>query len=394
MDRSILEADPHSIIEGMCIGAYAIGATSGYIYARIEYPLAIKRIENAIKQAKEYGLLGDNILGFDFHFEMTVFHGAGAFVCGEETSLIHSIEGKPPEPRQRPPFPTQSGLWGCPTNINNVETWATVPSIINRGAEWFAGIGTEKSHGTKVFSLVGKIMNTGLIEVLMGTTLRKIIFDIGGGVPNGKKFKAVQTGGPSGGCIPASLLDLQVDYEGLAEAGSIMGSGGMIVMDEDSCMVDIAKYFLEFTSDESCGKCSSCREGAIALFEILERICNGEGQEQDIELLEEISSAVKDASMCGLGQTLPNPILSSLHYFREEYEIHIREKKCPAKVCKALISYTIDEEKCTGCTACARVCPTEAAFGERKEVHKIDQEKCIKCGLCKEACKFEAIIVE
>ncbi len=394
MDRSIVESDPHSVLEGMLIGARGIGATEGYVYIRAEYPLARERLQIAIKQAREYGLIGDNIFNTEFSFDIHIEQGAGAFICGEETSLMASIEGRPPEPTQRPPYPAQSGLWECPTNINNVETWATIPSIINRGADWFAGIGTEKSHGTKVFSLVGKIMNTGLIEVLMGTTLRRIIFDIGGGIPNGKKFKAVQTGGPSGGCIPASLLDLPVDYERLAEANSIMGSGGMIVMDEDTCIVDIAKYFLVFTSDESCGKCSSCREGAVALLEIIEKICNGEGEEQDLELLEEISEAVKDASMCGLGQTLPNPVLSSMRYFREEYEMHIREKKCPAKVCKALISYTIDEEQCTGCTACARVCPTEAAFGERKEVHKIDQEKCIKCGLCKEACKFGAIIVE
>lgn len=394
MDRSILEADPHSIIEGMSIGAYAIGATSGYIYVRIEYPLAIKRIQNAIEKAKEYGLLGKNILGFDFDFDLTVFQGAGAFVCGEETALIHSIEGKPPEPRQRPPFPAEAGLWGCPTNINNVETWATVSCIINKGADWFAAIGTEKSKGTKVFSLVGHVNNAGLVEVPMGITLREIVYDIGDGVPHNKKLKAVQTGGPSGGMIPAKLLHLPVDYERLKEAGAIMGSGGMIVVDEDTCMVDFAKYFLEFTSDESCGKCSSCREGAIALLENLERICQGRGEEGDIELLEEICEAVKDASMCGLGQTLPNPVLSSLRHFRDEYEAHIRDKKCPAKVCKALIKFDIDEEKCTGCTACARVCPTEAISGQRKQPHKINQDKCIKCSACLDACKFDAVTVE
>ena len=394
MDRSIVEADPHSVLEGMMIGARAVGAKEGYVYIRAEYPLARERLEIAIEQARQYGLVGENIFDTDFSFDIHIEQGAGAFVCGEETSLMGSIEGRPPEPTQRPPYPANSGLWGHPTNINNVETWATVPTIINRGAQWFAAMGTEKSKGTKVFSLVGKVVNTGLIEVLMGTTLRKIIFDIGGGIPNGKQFKAVQTGGPSGGCIPASMLDLEVDYEKLAEANSIMGSGGMIVMDEDTCMVDIAKYFLEFTSDESCGKCLSCREGSIALLEILERISNGQGQEQDLQLLEEISEAVKDASMCGLGQTLPNPVLSSLRYFRDEYEMHVREKKCPAKVCKGLIKYSIDEEKCVGCMACAKACPTEAAFGERKQPHKIDQDKCIKCGVCMDACKFEAVKVE
>lgn len=394
MDRSIVEADPHSVIEGMMIGARAIGARQGYVYIRAEYPLAMEKLEIAIRQAREYGLIGENIFNTDFSFDIHIAQGAGAFVCGEETSLIASIEGRSPEPTAKPPYPAQSGLWGCPTNINNVETWATVSSIINKGAQWFAGMGTEKSKGTKVFSLVGKVVNTGLIEVLMGTTLRKIIFDIGGGIPNGKKFKAVQTGGPSGGCIPESLLDLPVDYERLTEAGSIMGSGGMIVMDEDTCMVDIAKYFTAFTNDESCGKCSSCREGSTALLEILERICDGQGQEQDLQLLEEISYAVKDASMCGLGQTLPNPILSSLRYFRDEYEMHIRQKKCPAKVCKALITFTIDQENCTGCTACVKVCPTEAISGEKKQPHKIDQDKCIKCGACMDVCKFKAVVVE
>ena len=394
MDRSILEADPHSIIEGMTVGAYAMGGNHGYIYVRIEYPLAIRRIHKAIEDARDYGLLGDDILGSGFSFDLTVFEGAGAFVCGEETSLIHSIEGMTPEPTQKPPFPAESGLWKSPTNINNVETWANIAMIVNWGADWFKEIGTESCPGTKVFSLAGNINNAGLVEVPMGITLREMVYDIGGGIPFGKKLKSIQTGGPSGGVIPESLLDLEVDYDRLKEAGAIMGSGGMIVMDEDACMVDIAKYFLEFTSDESCGKCSSCREGAAALLEILERICEGKGEMSDLELLEEISQAVKDASMCGLGQTLPNPVLSALNYFREEYEVHIRDKKCPAGICKALIEYHIDEEKCTGCTACARVCPTKAVSGEKKQPHKIDPAKCIKCGACVDACKFEAVIVE
>ena len=391
MDRSIVEADPHAVLEGMAIGARAIGASQGYVYIRAEYPLARKRLQIAIDQATEYGLLGDNIFGSDFSFQVAIKQGAGAFVCGEETSLIASIEGRPPEPRQRPPFPAQSGLWGNPTNINNVETWATVPAIISRGADWFAAMGTEKSKGTKVFSLVGKIQNTGLIEVLMGTPLRKIIFDIGGGIPNGKKFKAVQTGGPSGGCLPASLLDLRVDYEHLMEAGSIMGSGGMIVMDEDTCMVDVAKYFVEFTNDESCGKCSSCRDGSSALLAILERICSGKGREEDLDTLEELCAVIKDASMCGLGQTLPNPVLTTLRYFRDEYEAHIRDHKCPGKVCKPLIRYFIDEAICRGCTVCARNCPQDAICGERKKPHTIDQVKCIKCGVCLDACSVFGI---
>ena len=386
MDRSIVEADPHSVLEGMAIGAHAIGASQGYVYIRAEYPLARKRLQIAIDQAREYGLLGDNIFDSDFSFDVSIKQGAGAFVCGEETSLIASIEGRPPEPRQRPPFPAQSGIWGKPTNINNVETWATVAPIISRGPEWFAAMGTEKSKGTKVFSLVGKIQNTGLIEVLMGTPLRKIIFDIGGGIPNGKAFKAVQTGGPSGGCLPAALLDLPVDYEHLTEAGSIMGSGGMIVMDEDTCMVDVAKYFIEFTNDESCGKCSSCRDGSTALLQILTRICAGQGKEQDLDLLVELCEVIKDASMCGLGQTLPNPVLTTLRYFRDEYEAHIRDHRCPGKVCKPLIRYYIDEAICRGCALCARNCPQKAISGERKKAHVIDQSKCIKCGVCLEAC--------
>ena len=346
MDRSIVEADPHSVLEGMMIGARAIGASEGYVYIRAEYPLAMQRLVLAIDQAREYGLIGENIFDTDFSFDIHIKQGAGAFVCGEETSLIASIEGRPPEPVQRPPYPVQSGLWGKPTNINNVETWVTVPPIINRGAEWFAGIGTEQSKGTKVFSLVGKINNTGLVEVPMGITLEEIIYDIGGGIPKNKKFKAVQTGGPSGGCIPAGLMDLPVDYEKLTEVGSIMGSGGMIVMDEDTCVVDVAKYFIEFTNDESCGKCTSCREGSAALLEILRKICRGEGEEKDLELLEDISNAVKKASMCGLGQTLPNPVLSTLRYFRDEYTDHIKYKRCPALVCKSIIS-----------SACQHSCP-------------------------------------
>ena len=346
MDRSIVEADPHSVLEGMLIGARAIGSSQGYVYIRAEYPLAMERLKLAIDQAREYGIIGENIFDTDFSFDIHIKQGAGAFVCGEETSLIASIEGRPPEPTQRPPYPAQSGLWGKPTNINNVETWATVPAIISRGADWFAGIGTESSKGTKVFSLVGKINNTGLVEVPMGITLREIIYDIGGGIPKNKKFKAIQTGGPSGGCIPASLLDLPVDYERLTEAGSIMGSGGMIVMDEETCVVDVAKYFIEFTNDESCGKCTSCREGSGALLDILKKICRGEGEESDLELLEDISHAVKKGSMCGLGQTLPNPVLSTLKYFRNEYIEHIKYKRCPALVCKSIIS-----------SACQHTCP-------------------------------------
>ncbi len=394
MDRSIIEADPHSLIEGMVIAAYAIGANKGYVYVRTEYPLAIERLMIATPQARKYGLLGKDIFGSGFDFDIEIFRGAGAFVCGEETSLIHSIEGRPAEPRQKPPFPVQSGLFGKPTVINNVETLACVPRIINFGAEWFAKIGTETSKGTKVFSLAGNINNAGLVEVPMGITLREMVFTIGGGIPGGKQFKAVQTGGPSGGVIPASMLDLPIDYERLQEADAIMGSGGMIVMDEDSCMVDIAKYFIEFTMDESCGKCSSCREGIRAMHEVLVRICEGNGQEGDIEFLEELGTAIKESSMCGLGQTAPKPVLSSIRHFRDEYIAHIREKKCPAKACNALIRFEIDKEKCTGCFLCNKNCPSKAVVGKPKSPQKINQNKCIKCGVCKEVCNFDAIIVE
>ena len=390
MDRSIVEADPHSVIEGMTIGAYAVGASSGYVYLRMEYPLAVKRMQLAIDQARDYGLLGKDILGSGFDFDIQIFKGAGAFVCGETTALVASIEGRIPEPRQRPPRTT---LWDKPVVINNVETWANVPVIINWGADWFSQIGTETSKGTKVFSLAGNINNAGLVEVPMGITLRQIVYDIGGGIPGGKQFKAVQTGGPSGGFIPASLLDLPVDYERLAEAGSMMGSGGMVVMDENTCMVEMAKYFVEFTNDESCGKCTSCREGSKALLDILERICQGQGKEGDIELLEELAHAIKDASLCGLGQSLPNPVLSALAHFRDEYEAHIREKRCPAGVCKALITFSIDAEKCKGCRVCAKNCPQEAISGQAKEPHEIDQDKCIKCGVCADVCKFDAVVI-
>ncbi|MFQ5951893.1 MAG: NADH-quinone oxidoreductase subunit NuoF [Candidatus Omnitrophota bacterium] len=393
MDRAVLEGDPYSILEGMVIGAYAVGANEGFIYVRTEYPLVIKRLRGAIQQARKHGLLGENIFGSGFNFDIEIREGSGAFVCGEETALIHSIEANPPEPRQRPPFPAQSGLWGKPTNINNVETWANVPVIIQKGGDWFAGIGTEKSKGTKVFSVVGKINNTGLVEVPMGITLREIIYDIGGGIPEGKKFKAIQTGGPSGGCIPEKLIDLPVDYESLQEAGSIMGSGGMVVMDEDTCMVDVAKFFISFTRDESCGKCTSCREGSDALLEVLTRISEGEGEEEDITFLEELSEAIENASLCGLGQTLPKPVISTLKYFREEYETHITDKRCPAGVCKALFSYYIDPEKCQACAICAKNCPVNAIHGEKGFVYEIDQAICTKCGICFEVCPeaFKAV---
>lgn len=394
MDRSVLESDPHSVIEGMCIAGYAIGSNEGFIYVRTEYPLAIKRMRIAIKQAEEYGLLGKNILGSDFDFTIEIREGSGAFVCGEETSLIHSIEGNIPEPRQRPPFPAQAGLWGCPTVINNVETLANVPVIITRGADWFSKIGTETSKGTKIFSLVGKINNTGLIEVPMGITLKEVVYEIGGGIPKGKKFKAVQTGGPSGGCIPSSMLDSPIDYESLQKAGSMMGSGGMIVMDEDTCVVDVSKFFIQFTNEESCGKCTSCRDGSDALLEVLTRISDGEGREGDIDFLTELGESIKDASMCGLGQTLPNPVLSTLRYFKDEYEAHIKEKRCPALVCRNLIQYYIDPNKCVGCLLCIKSCPTEAIIGESKFIHIINQEKCSKCGQCLEVCppKISAVV--
>lgn len=392
MDRSLLEGNPHSVLEGMIIGAFATGASQGYIYVRDEYPLAVKHITIAIEQAREYGFIGKNILGSNFDFDIIISKGDGAFVCGEETALIASIEGRRGEPRQRPPYPVQKGLWGKPTNINNIETWANVPLIINKGAEWFSKIGTTGSKGTKIFSLVGKINNTGLVEVPMGITLREIIYEIGGGIPGGKEFKAVQTGGPSGGCIPKELLDLPIDYESLTEAGSIMGSGGMIVMDEDTCMVDVAKYFLNFLREESCGKCLSCREGTHRMWEIVNDISGGNGG--DLGLLEQLARIVKDASMCGLGQTASNPVLSTLRYFREEYEAHIKDKKCPAKVCKELIQYFIDEEKCTGCLACIKPCSQGAITGELKKLHTLDQSKCIKCGACYEACNFDAIVIK
>jgi len=393
MDRSVLEADPHSVIEGLVIGARAIGAHRGFVYVRSEYPLAVKRLRSALQQAREYGLLGENILGTGFNFEIDVIQGAGAFVCGEETALIASIEGRVGRPRQRPPYPSERGLWGKPTNINNVETWANVPMIIQRGAQWFSSIGTKTSKGTKIFSLVGKINNTGLVEVPMGITMREIIYDIGGGIPLGKEFKAVQTGGPSGGCIPKNMLDLPIDYESLTKAGSMMGSGGMIVMDEDTCMVDVARYFINFTQEESCGKCPPCRMGTKHMVHILDRITRGQGSEKDITTLETIAENVKLTSLCGLGQTAPNPVLTTLKYFRDEYVAHIKEKRCPALVCQNLISYIIDPELCGGCTVCAKNCPNDAIHGEPKKVYKIDQKKCTKCGICITACppKFNAV---
>ena len=394
MDRSVLEGDPHCVLEAMAIAGYAIGASEGYIYVRAEYPIAVKRLEIAIKQAHEYGLLGENIFGTGFNFDIKIRLGAGAFVCGEETALMRSIEGKRGEPTPRPPFPAVKGLFAKPTVLNNVETYANVAQIILNGADWFASMGTEKSKGTKVFALGGKINNTGLVEVPMGTPLRTIIYDIGGGIPNGKKFKAVQTGGPSGGCLPAELLDTPVDYDNLIAAGSMMGSGGMIVMDEDNCMVDIARFFLDFTVDESCGKCTPCRVGTRRMLEILERIVNGKGEEGDIERLEELANTIKSTALCGLGQTAPNPVLSTLKFFRSEYEAHIREKRCPAHHCRALLHYVINPDLCRGCTACTRVCPVEAISGELRKPHQIDTSKCLKCGACAEKCKFHAITRE
>ena len=394
MDRSIIESDPHAVVEGMVIGARAIGAAHGFVYIRNEYPLAVLRMIKALEQARDYGLLGTDILGTGFDFDISIHRGAGAFVCGEETSLIRSVEGLPPEPRLRPPFPAESGIWGKPTCINNVETWSTVPVIIDRGAQWFSQIGTETSKGTKVFALVGKVRNTGLVEVPMGITLREIIFDIGGGMEKDKAFKAVQTGGPSGGCIPASMLDLPIDYERLAEAGSMMGSGGMIVMDEDNCMVDVARYFLEFLRSESCGKCTACREGVDAMYRIVSDICEGKGKPEQIPLLVELGEAIKDGSMCALGGTAPNPVLSTLRHFNDEYEAHINEGRCPAGVCRALIQYAIDPEKCKACLICVKKCPQQAISGEKKQPQEIDQEKCIQCGVCRDVCKFEAVTVQ
>ena len=391
MDRSVLEGDPHAVLEAMAIAGYAIGADEGYIYVRAEYPIAVKRLQIAIEQAREYGMLGKGIFGTDFNFDIQIRLGAGAFVCGEETALLTSIEGNRGEPRPRPPFPAVKGLFGQPTIINNVETYANICQIILKSADWFASMGTEKSKGTKVFALGGKIKNTGLVEIPMGTTLREIVEEIGGGVPNGKKFKAAQTGGPSGGCIPASLIDTPIDYDNLIAIGSMMGSGGMIIMDEDTCMVDMAKFFLEFTVDESCGKCAPCRIGTVRMLEILNKITSGNGEMEDLDRLEELATYIKSASLCGLGQTAPNPVLSTLRNFRDEYVAHIKDKKCPAGVCKKLLSYTIDPDKCKGCTLCARNCPAGAIVGKVKEVHVIDTAKCVKCGACIEKCKFGAI---
>ena len=391
MDRSVLEGDPHAVIEAMAIAGYAIGATQGYIYIRAEYPIAVQRLEIAINQAKEQGLLGKNIFESGFDFDLEIRLGAGAFVCGEETALLQSIEGFRGMPRPKPPFPANKGLWQKPTIINNVETLANIPQIILNGADWFASMGTEKSKGTKVFALGGKINNTGLIEIPMGTTLREVIYDIGGGIPGGKKFKAVQTGGPSGGCITYEHLDKPIDYDTLISLGSMMGSGGMIVMDEDNCMVDIARFFLDFTVDESCGKCTPCREGTKRMLEMLEKIIRGEGEEGDIEKLEKLAYTIKDSALCGLGQTAPNPVISTIKYFRDEYEAHIYDKKCPAGVCKNLLTFHITD-KCIGCTKCARNCPVDAISGEVKKLHVIDTEKCIKCGACLEACPVDAII--
>jgi NADH:ubiquinone oxidoreductase subunit F (NADH-binding)/(2Fe-2S) ferredoxin/ferredoxin len=391
MDRSLLEGDPHAVIEGMMLGAYAIGADEGYIYCRAEYPLAIKRLRGAIAQAGEYGLIGDNIMGSDFSFHLHIKEGAGAFVCGEETALMASIQGERGMPYPRPPFPANKGLWGKPTNINNVETWANVPNIIRNGGAWYASIGTEKSKGTKVFALTGKVNNTGLVEVPMGTTLRDIVFDMGGGILNNRKFKAVQIGGPSGGCLAEQHLDLPVDYESLTAAGAIMGSGGLVVIDEDTCMVDVSKFFLEFTQRESCGKCVPCREGTKQMLLILDKISSGKGRMEDLKILEDLAVMVKEMSLCGLGQTAPNPVLTTLRYFREEYEAHIRDKKCPAMVCKALISYVIDPEKCRKCGLCAKNCPVNCIAGDRNTPYVIDQEKCIKCGTCLEVCPFQAV---
>jgi NADH-quinone oxidoreductase subunit F len=393
MDRSILEANPHSVIEGMIIGARAMGATSGFIYVRSEYPLAVESLSMALAQARECGLLGQNILGSGFDFDIQLHPGAGAFVCGEETALMSSIEGRPGEPRPRPPYPAQRGLWGRPTNINNVKTWASIPLIIANGAEWFAAVGTETSTGTAIFSMVGRINNTGLVEVPMGISLRELIFDVGGGIPGGKAFKAVQIGGPSGGCIPARHLDTAIEYDSLTSLGAIMGSGGLVVTDESTCMVDLARYFMNFVQQESCGKCLPCRWGTQVMLDTLTRICDGRGQPGDIEALERLAATVQVASLCGLGQTAPNPVLSTLRHFRAEYEAHVYRKRCPAGVCRGLITYEIDPAACTGCMVCARNCPVGAITGEKKQPHTIDPELCTRCGLCVQMCKFNGIRV-
>jgi NADH:ubiquinone oxidoreductase subunit F (NADH-binding)/(2Fe-2S) ferredoxin/Pyruvate/2-oxoacid:ferredoxin oxidoreductase delta subunit len=393
MNRRVLESDPHSVVEGMIIAAYAIGSSQGYIYCRAEYPLAVERLKIAINQARDLGLLGSNIMGTDFSFDLEVRMGAGAFVCGEETALMASIEGKRGEPHPRPPYPAVKGLWEKPSNVNNVETYANVPQIILKGWEWYTSMGTEKSKGTKTFAIAGDVRNTGLIEVPMGITLREIVYDIGGGFPEGRSFKAAQIGGPMGGCLPAEFLDYKIDYESLISAGAMMGSGGLVVLDDETCMVDIARYFMDFTQDESCGKCTPCRVGTRRILDILERICNGEGQDGDIERLEMLCEEVRKNSLCGLGQGAPSPVLSTLKHFRHEYEAHVYEKRCPAKVCRALITYQITPEICTGCTVCARNCPVEAIHGERRNPHHIDTETCIRCGICMQVCNFNAITV-
>ncbi len=391
MDRSVLEGDPHSVIEAMIIAGYAIGAEQGYMYVRAEYPLAIERFDHALKKAREYGFLGKDILGSGFNFDIEIRIGAGAFVCGEETALLRSIEGKRGTPTVKPPFPAQAGLWGKPTLINNVETYANICPIIIKGAEWFRSVGTAKSPGTKVFALAGKVQNTGLVEVPMGTTLRELVFDIGGGIPNGKKFKAAQTGGPSGGVITADYLDMPIDFDTVKEIGTIMGSGGLIILDEDNCMVDVAKFYLGFTVDESCGKCTPCREGTRQMYQTMERICDGKGQPEDVEKLKRLGEIIKDTALCGLGQSAPNPVLSTLRFYPDEYQAHIYDKKCPAHVCKHLLTYSINPDKCVGCTACARQCPVQAISGQVKKAHTIDVTKCIKCGSCYETCRFGAI---